>query len=63
MATAYALAAPRSRVKIAIVGYVDHSNSTLLARLLHLPVVHQIEVVVSKIETFNFDTVSFGRSK
>ena len=35
MATAYALAAPRSLVKIAIVGHVDHGKSTFVGRLLY----------------------------
>jgi sulfate adenylyltransferase subunit 1 (EFTu-like GTPase family) len=35
MTTAYALAARRSLVKIAIVGHVDHGKSTLVGRLLN----------------------------
>jgi len=35
MATAYALAAPRNLLKIAIVGHVDHGKSTLVGRLLN----------------------------
>ena len=34
MATAYALAAPRNLLKIAIVGHVDHGKSSLVGRLL-----------------------------
>lgn len=35
MATAYAVAAPRNLLKIAIVGHVDHGKSTLVGRLLN----------------------------